>query len=108
MSLGIITSTAANGQEGSNVICKLISMVGDDGYLAGGTAGFQQSVRDAFAADGQGALTVIAVVPQDCGLHVPSYDKANDKLKVVLASTGIEVANADYSAITYNMLVICE
>ena len=105
MALGTITSLAENGQEGSNVICKVISFLGDDAYVAGGTAGFSATVA---AALGKGNVTVLAAIPQGCGLHLPVYDQANDKLIVFLGSTGIEVANGDNSAITYNMLVICE
>jgi len=105
MALAIITSVNENGQDGSNVICKLVSFLGDAAYPTGGTPGFAASLS---AAIGRGNLTILAVVPQDCGLHAPVYDAANDKLKVIVGSTGLEVAPGDQSAITYNLLCICE
>ena len=105
MALGTITKLGAAGQNGSNLILEVITMLGDDAYVAGGTAGFQATVRTAL---GNGSVEVMAVVPQDCGLHVPVYDKANDKLKVLLGATSVEASNGDLSGVTYNMLVICQ
>lgn len=105
MALGTIASNAAVGQEGSNIIIHNLTFLGDDAYAAGGTAGFQASVQ---AALGKGSVEVMGVVAQDCGDNVPVYDKANDKLKVFVMSTGVELGNGDHSADTYNLLVICK
>ncbi len=103
MALGTAAVGVGVGQEGSNVNMNLITFLGDSAYAAGGTADFQAFVQ---AAVGRGNLEVMAVIAQDCGLHSPVYDKANDKLKVLLGSTGVEVGNGDNSAITYNVLVL--
>ena len=105
MALGTIASNAAAGQEGTNIIIHNLTFLGDDAYAAGGTAGFQATVQ---AALGKGAVEVLGVVPQDCGDNAPAYDKANDKLKVIVPSTGVELGNGDHSGDTYNLLVICK
>lgn len=111
MAFGTITSALANGQEGSNVICKLVSMLGDGAYPAGGTADFQQLMRTFFDNTNQGALTVLAVLPQECAGYIPVYDQANDKLKVYESSAdgnALDEVSGDQSAFTYNLLLICE
>lgn len=103
MALGATTAGADVGQEGGPTFFQLLTFAGDGGYPAGGTAAFQAYCQ---AAMGKGAVEVIGVIAQDCGIHTPVYDKANDKLKVFLKSTGLETVG-DNSAVIYNLVVLC-
>lgn len=109
MAIGAITSEAEHGHRGTDAIfLELISFAGDGTYSAGGTAGFQTSVRAALDA---GDIEILAVFGQDCGGYVPVYDKDNDKLKVyeqtdTATSPLIETATANLSGTTFNVLVI--
>lgn len=105
MALGAATQGAEVGQEGGPTFFQLLTFLGDDAYPTGGTENFQAFVRTSMA--NRGNVEVIGVIPQDCGLHRPVYDKATDKLKVLLGSTGVEVGAGDNSAITYNLIVLC-
>lgn len=87
-----------------------ISFAGDGAYPANGTPGFQALVR---AALGKGNVTIIQVIPQECGGYVPLYDNTADKLKVYYADNNnaadgplIENATANLSAQTFKLTVI--
>jgi hypothetical protein len=88
----------------------LISFAGDGTYPANGSPGFQAAVR---AALGKGNVTVMYVVPQDCGGYFPVYDSAGDKLKVFYSDNNnaadgpmIENAAGNLSAITFKLIVV--
>lgn len=82
-----------------------IEFDGDDAYATGGTAGFLATIRSALAH--QAPVTILGVLPQDCGAFLPIYDYANDKLIVRQLSDGAEVANAaDLSGTKFNLIVI--
>lgn len=113
--INAIRETRDGGQE------LLMSFDGDGNYPAGGTADFNDYVRDAIktahaaAADanirGEERVAALAVVPQDCGQYVPSYDYANDKLFVrdggdaAWAEVG---AGTNLSGTGFNVLVVCK
>lgn len=119
MSLGTITitkvrETADGGQE------ILMSFLGDTSYPTGGTAGFNALVRAAIKAKhvaatdalvrGAEQVAVMAVVPQNCGQYIPSYDYTNDKLFVQDggSATLAEVAGTTaLNGTTFKVLVIC-
>lgn len=89
---------------GAPTFVERLSFVGDDSYPTGGTAAFQQFVRDIL---GGRAIEIIDIIPGDCADNVPYYDKTNDKLKVRVLSTGAEVANAtNLSGVTFNLTVL--
>lgn len=80
-----------------------IAFDGDSAYPAGGTPDFQQFFR---TLTGQ-TRTVVGVMPQDCGIYVPTYVPGTpDKLKVYLRSTGAEAAPGSLAATRFNVVVI--
>ena len=104
MSLGAIAVSKEAGREGGPVIAARITVVGDDSYPTGGTAGFAALVAAALGI--AGTLDILAVEQQSLSDHVARYDRANDKLIFQLMSTGAEVANAvNLSGITFQLLV---
>lgn len=106
MSLGAITPGVEVGRSGGPVILVNLSFDGDDSYPTGGTAGLEQLVRDALGGEN---VELLAVVAQDCGLFLPSYDKANDTLLVRNLTDGTEVADTtDLSTTTFNVLAIAK
>jgi len=97
-----------------------IEFDGDTSYPTGGTADFQDFVRDiveaaaAAASDsnvrGAQSLEIVDIVPGDCGQYVPSYDKTNDKLFVRDggSATWAEVANTTpLNGTKFNVTVLC-
>ncbi len=82
------------------------SFPGDGAYPTGGTVGFQALVRAATGV--KEARTVQAVVDISGGAtYYPVYDRANDKLKVFVRATGVEVADTtNLSATTFRVLVL--
>jgi hypothetical protein len=87
-----------------------ISFAGDATYPANGTPGFQALVR---AALGKGNVTILYIVPQDCGGLVPVYDNVGDKLKVYYsdnnnASDGVLIENiaTDLHLTTFKLAVL--
>lgn len=87
-----------------------IAFAGDGAYPANGTPGFQALVR---AALGKGNVTIIHVVPQDCGGYLPVYDNVADKLKVFYGDNNnaadgplVENATANLSATTFKVVVL--
>ena len=99
MTLGTITAPG----NATPIFLDKVSFAGDDAYPTGGTAAFQTTFR----AKVKAAREILAIVPQDCGVYVPSYDKTNDKLKVRAVSNGAEVSNGtDLSGTTFDLLVI--
>lgn len=101
------TLNAEHGEQpGAPSFMLRLSFPGDDSYPTGGTAAFQDFVR---AAVGGRAVEVIDVIAGDCADNVPYYDKANDKLKVRVLSTGAEVANTtNLSGVTFNLTALCK
>lgn len=84
-----------------------LSHDGDDNYPTGGTADYQAFVRDLLP--GKAAVEIVDVISGDCGNHKAEYDKANDKLKVRLVSTGAEAGSgADLSSTTFNVTVLAK
>jgi len=78
---------------------------GDATYPGGGTPAFQAFVR---ATAGRGSLEVLGITPSLCGLYVPVYDKANDKLVVFVRTTGVEAAPGDLSGTKFNLVAHCK
>jgi len=59
---------------------------------------------------GEEDVSVVHVIPQDCGQYVPQYDYANDKLKVRDggSATWAEVANTtDIHTTVFNLVAVC-
>ena len=109
MALGTIT-VVNKSQISGTLNHDQIQFAGDGAYPANGTPNFQTLVR---AALGKGNVTVLYVVPGDCGGYVPVYDAAADKLKVYYsdsnnASDGpmIENATANLSGVTFRVVVV--
>jgi hypothetical protein len=93
-----------------------ISAPGDGDYPTGGTATFSTLLKDAIKAAAAAAtdknvrgaenVTINAVVDGGCGIWVPLYDKANDKLKMFVRTTGVEVADhGNLSGTTMHLVV---
>ena len=104
--IGTITIGHQGGQKPSAPLPVLpLAFAGDGAYPAGGTAGFQAALRTKL---GGSAVEILAVVDGGCGLYVPLYDKAADKLMAFVRTTGVEVAPAvDLSGTTFNVVAIC-
>jgi len=91
---------------------------GDSTYAAGGTPDFNAVLQAAVKAAAAAAtdknvrsveeVECLAVVPQNCGTLVPSYDFAADKLFVYDNATDAENAVADISGTKFNCLCICQ
>lgn len=109
MAIGAIT-VVRKSQVTGPVNYDEISFAGDGAYPANGTAAFQAAVR---AALGKGNVTILYVVPQDCGGYVPVYDNVADKLKVYYADNNnaadgplIENATANLSGTTFKLVIV--
>jgi hypothetical protein len=109
MALGTITVVSKTQVPGPLNLDQ-ISFAGDGAYPANGTPGFQALVR---AALGKGNVTILHVVPMECGGYVPFYDAAADKLKVLYGDNNnaadgplIENATANLSGTTFKLVVI--
>jgi hypothetical protein len=109
MALGAITAIRKAQKSASEPTRMLeLTIVGDNAYPTGGTTGFSALV--AAAATVREGVTVMAVV--DVGGiagHYPVYDAANDRLKIFVRTTGVEVANTtDLSGTTFRMAVFAK
>lgn len=108
MSLGAITAVSEKGGQTLEPRFKAhIQFLGDDGYVAGGTAGFNALVASALDKEG---VNVISVQRAGlCGGFSPVYDPANDKLLVLrtdaVDSPQEEVPNGDLSSTTFDLIV---
>lgn len=87
-----------------------ISFAGDGAYPTNGTPGFQALVRTAL---GKGNVTILHVIPAECGGYIPFYDVAADKLKVIYSDNNnaadgplIENATANLSGTTFKLTVV--
>lgn len=78
-----------------------ITFTGDTAYVAGGTVGFQKSVR---AVLGKGNITILYVLPVGVQALTPVYDETNDKLKVYSGTT--EAAAGNQSTTTFRLIVV--
>lgn len=106
MALGTITAGVEVGRSGGPTILQNMSFLGDSSYPTGGTVGFQALARTAVGGE---SIEILAVVAQDCGLFLPVYDKATDKLLVRNLTDGSEVTAAvDLSGTTFNVLVVAK
>lgn len=115
MSLG--TPSIKDRHERNDLKLVKMTFLGDDAYAAGGTADFNQFVRDAITAAaaaasdanvrGAEAVSVIEVIAGDCGTLVPSYDSDNDKLKCRNISDGSE-ASGDLSSVSLTVTAVCK
>lgn len=102
MALGAITVVENAAAQGP-VFWDRVTVVGDDAYPAGGSAGFEAAYRAAAKADRE----IVAIVNDDLnGDNLLEYDHANDKLFVRVRSTGVESAVADQSGTTYRLTVV--
>lgn len=104
MSLGTLTVTQVKKSAHTNLFIDDVSVPGDGAYPTGGTAAFTTSLR-AITKDQR---EVLSIVDQGANAtYYPVYDKANDKLKIFVRATGVEVANAvDLSATTFKLCVM--
>lgn len=82
-----------------------LRFLGDDAYPAGGTSSFEAFVATALGKEGADVLYVVDGAHSSTNHHLV-YDRENDKLKVILLSTGSEAAPGDLSAITFNAIVV--
>jgi hypothetical protein len=104
MALGTITIVKQAAAHGP-LFHDRISFAGDGAYPTGGTAAFETTFRSKIGS----SRTIVAIIPDDCGVYLPSYDIANKKLKVKGIADGAEVSNAtDLSGTTFNLTVISE
>lgn len=108
MALGTIT-VAEGGAAVGPLFIDRIACAGDGAYPSGGSTGFLALVQAKIGA----SRDILAVIPQDCGGYVPSYDHTADKLKVYYADNNnaadgplIENATADLSGTTFNLVII--
>lgn len=117
MAIGAITiESVRETRDGGQEI--LMSFAGDGAYVAGGTADFNDAVREAIALKhaaasdknvrGEEQVSVMYVVPVTAGVYVPSYDFANDKLFVYDNSTDAESVVANMSATTFRLVAVCK
>jgi hypothetical protein len=89
----------------------VLSFTGDTSYPTGGTTGFQAYVRSAV---GLLNLTVVAVVPVECGGYLPQWDAVAGTLKVYHGNNDggadgplVEVPNTTaLNGTTFKVLVI--
>lgn len=91
--IGAITIEAR--AEDTNGAMKLFkcSFAGDASYRTGGTAGVQAELRAAIklaaATSGDANVrgiedvTIVDLIPGDCGQYVPTWDYANGKMKIL-------------------------
>lgn len=120
MALGTITvGTIRERGNGGKLIP--ISFPGDSSYPTGGTATFtalvEAAIKTAMAALGDANvrgpldLTIVALIPGNCGQYLPSFDAVNDKLFVRDAghATLDEVTAAvNLSGTTFNVVLIAD
>lgn len=102
MATGTITKDEGAAAQGP-VFIDRVHHTGDGSYPTGGTPGFQALLQAKIGA----SKNILGIIPADCGIYVPSYDIANDTLKVRTMVDGTEVANTtNLGATTFNYLVI--
>lgn len=120
MSLGAITIKATR-QTVDGGLEVLMTVVGDDSYPAGGTPGFNASLRDALIAwedakpdanvRGYQTVSTMYLVPRRNITKSPSYDYDADKLYVWDMTTGpggSEQAPGDISTTTFEFVAVCK
>lgn len=107
MALGAATAGAEAGKApGAPTFLAFLSFAGDGAYTTGGTLAFQAYVR---AALGGRAVTVLGVIPQDCGVYRAMYIPSTGALMVRTMVDGTEAAAAaNLSGTTFNLLVVCQ
>lgn len=110
MSIGAVTlGTKAGDAEFRSIALVKVSMPGDTAYPTGGTL----LVGAAIAAALGTAVTILGIIPQDCGGFVPAYLPATDALKVYEQSgvddTALDEVDAttDLHTTTFNFIAIC-
>lgn len=114
MAIGAITVVDRVDNQIDNAA--LVSFAGDDSYPTGGTADFQEAIRDALEAyelaksdanvRGRSNVTILRVSAHECGQYLPWYDATNDKLYVKDggSATLAEVGNGvSLAAVTFKM-----
>lgn len=106
MSLGTFTSILEAGKSPSDPTMMIAAtLVGDGSYPTGGSATFSDTLSAALPR------TVAVVAVQGYGVaggvgYWLVYDASADKLMVINAGTGLEVANAtDLSGVTFKATV---
>lgn len=110
MAIGTITvGTEAGLMPSAPTFSSKISFAGDSSYPTGGSTGFQALVRAKLGRN----VTVLAVLPQDCGGFTPVYDIGADALKVfrtgAINAAQEQVPNTtNLSGTTFNLIVVCQ
>ena len=107
MSLGAATVNVQAGKSASTpTFIDDISFAGDSSYPTGGTAAFEAYLQGTTGIkEGRTIDAVIDVTGN--ATHYPVYDKANNKLKMFVRTTGVEVANTtNMSGTTFRFVVI--
>lgn len=102
MALGTLTHLAQAHAVGP-VFVDRISVLGVNPYVAGGLTGLAAKLN---AAVKQNRTIVSAEGVDELGLYYASYDHANDKLFVRVASTGVEAGAIDLSAVAFKLTII--
>lgn len=107
MALGAATINLQAGKAPSSpVFFDDLSFAGDSSYPTGGTAAFQDFIRNTIGI--KEGRTIDAVIDiSGNATHYFVYDKATDKLKAFVRTTGVEVANTtNMSGTVFRVLVI--
>jgi hypothetical protein len=109
MTIGAITRADVSGSEPSApTFHDRISFAGDSSYPSGGTPTFSTL----FHALTKDSRKILAVIGQDCGGYVVTYDETADKLKVWTGAGSAplaEVASAtNLSATTFVVVVVSQ
>jgi len=102
MALGAITVVESVAGQGPLFI-DTITVVGDDNYPSGGSAGFEALYQ---AAVGAPRTIVTLHQDHDTELNEAKYDHTNDKLFMRVKTTGVESAVSNQSGITYRLVVV--
>lgn len=102
MALGAIEVLEGHAADG-NLRVDTLKFTGDATYPTGGTPNIRNLVREAL---GKGSLTIVAVMPVDCGGKSIGYDLENDKLKVYAAGGAQEANNTNLSTTTFTIAVV--
>lgn len=100
MALGTITVLSKQQISGTLNHDEIVFQ-GDATYPAGGTPGFQATMRQVL---NKGNVTVMHVISQDSAGQSAVYDPVADKLKVYNGTS--EHAAGDLSAITFRLVVV--
>lgn len=106
MFLGALTSVLEAGKSPSDPTMMIAAtLVGDGSYPTGGSATFSTTLSTALSR----SVEVVAVVGYGVAGGVGYwlvFDAANDKLMVINAASGLEVANAtDLSGVTFKATI---